>query len=616
MQVPIDLIDDNPYQTRATYDPAAIDELAADIRQNGLLQPPVVRGVAGQNRFQLAFGHRRLRAWRQLHAAGDVVAEMPCEVLKLSDEQMALFAWSENAKRKDLNPVEEARAIERMAKGFSWTQDTVGEKLGLNRSTVANKLRLLRLPAEVLDRLAAGELSERQAAALLPMYDLPATCLKAYERENGYGRKPADIVARSHQYSSDMLRDDVERIVQAATAAIPNQWFGYTFDDPHVKAPTCNVCEFRIKRDGAYRCTSKTCNERKQKLWEGARLAAAAIVTGIPVAPAELSYKQYSAMTSVPHPEQVLTKGCPNLRLRYNIYPGATVLHPTGGEYDDIEVICLHGEGNRCTCGSAAKAAATRADPDIQAQKAEQKRIQAEIIEPTAAAIVAALQANDRNVWAAMATRMWGTSARNDDDLPTLQRKIANALAETHDYDVKDKGNFDQWKAVREQRLVEIGLPIPWATSDLEKLQRRHERVAGWVDGRQWWRYDYEINLDAVQGNIANLEALIADIIALANQAETLPLLTQAQDALAILRKVADIAPAINEKSDWGRLGKRQTSEVLLTEPVGSLNFDQALEKATPALLQYAFDLAGSLERIQVLNDRLMDLSQVAIPTL
>jgi hypothetical protein len=112
--ISIECIDDNPFQSRQSYDEAAILELATDIAERGLLQPVVARPEPG-GRCQLAFGHRRLRAFRLLHEQGaQGYNAIPCEVRTISTEQMALYAWSENAQRKDLTPIEEAQAIRTM----------------------------------------------------------------------------------------------------------------------------------------------------------------------------------------------------------------------------------------------------------------------------------------------------------------------------------------------------------------------------------------------------------------------------------------------------------------------------------------------------------------------
>lgn len=195
IHIPLDWIRDNPYQTRLAY--TGIEELAADIQRNGLLQPPTGRLVdkdsnepapataytapaweiahrinTGQTSWcvQLAIGHRRQRACRQ---AG--LGTMPIFLRPLTDQEMARQAWSENAQRKDISSIEEARAIQMMMAAFAWTQTDAAAALGLDRSTVSNKLRLLGLPEAAQLRVIAGELGERHARALLTLADAPET---------------------------------------------------------------------------------------------------------------------------------------------------------------------------------------------------------------------------------------------------------------------------------------------------------------------------------------------------------------------------------------------------------------------------------------------------------
>ena len=203
-RIPLDRITDSPFQTRQHYDDERIHELAASIKAQGLIQVPVARVVNGLGvvqqidgsmvmqdlaqkpalRVQLAVGHTRLRAYRllaELERASGVtdVADpnwqrMPLVIRPLTDEQMDMLAWAENKQRSDLNPVEEAQAIHDRIKRRDWTHEQAGEELGLTRSAVSNKLRLLRLPAIALDHLAGGEISEAQARVLVSAYDLEA----------------------------------------------------------------------------------------------------------------------------------------------------------------------------------------------------------------------------------------------------------------------------------------------------------------------------------------------------------------------------------------------------------------------------------------------------------
>lgn len=211
--IPIDAIKPNPFQTRK-IDPLETLELAKDIQANGLLQPPQARrvdGVDGQtDTFELAYGHRRHMAFRILATEDpEHFSYMPIIESKLSDEEMAMLAWSENEARKQLNPVERAEAVKRMVDQFEWTQQEVADKLRLDRSTVANLIRMLRMPAEVLDCVADGSLPQRAAMALLPWYELTPVEMAVLEQKHP---EAAEFVAlaRSGQIQSDVIRKEME----------------------------------------------------------------------------------------------------------------------------------------------------------------------------------------------------------------------------------------------------------------------------------------------------------------------------------------------------------------------------------------------------------------------
>ncbi len=161
-EVELERIRPNPFQPRREFDQQALAELQASIRENGLLQPLVVR-PSGRN-FELVAGERRLRALTGLERSSATVI-----VRELSDEQMLLLALVENLQREELNAIEEAVAYQQLIDGFGLTQVQVAERVGRSRSTVANSLRLLTLPQEVQQMLGRGELSAGHARAVLSL---------------------------------------------------------------------------------------------------------------------------------------------------------------------------------------------------------------------------------------------------------------------------------------------------------------------------------------------------------------------------------------------------------------------------------------------------------------
>lgn len=159
-ELPLAELEVNPHQPRKHFDLAALEDLASTIREHGILTPVVVRRVPAG--FQVIAGERRIRAAR---LAG--LTHVPTIIKDASDSQALQLALVENLQREDLNPLEAAEAYQRLVEEFGLTQEELAARVGRDRSSVANSLRLLRLPKQVRDDVAAGALSEGHARALL-----------------------------------------------------------------------------------------------------------------------------------------------------------------------------------------------------------------------------------------------------------------------------------------------------------------------------------------------------------------------------------------------------------------------------------------------------------------
>src|SRR5271169_1584478 len=159
-QTDIDLIDPSPYQPRTRFREETLDELARSIHSSGIVQPLVVRRIAG--RFQLIAGERR---WRAAQRAG--LLRVPVVVRDVSEEMALEMTLVENLQREDLNPIEQAHAFQRLTDEFHLTQEEVAERTGKDRATIANSVRLLRLEEPILDLLEEGRLSAGHGRALL-----------------------------------------------------------------------------------------------------------------------------------------------------------------------------------------------------------------------------------------------------------------------------------------------------------------------------------------------------------------------------------------------------------------------------------------------------------------
>jgi ParB family chromosome partitioning protein len=162
--VAVERIDRNPYQPRQSFDDEDLSGLLESVRHHGILQPLVVRPVG--DRFQLIAGERRLRA---AQAAG--LGEVPIRVVDFNDQQVLEAALAENIQRADLNPIEKAQGFQEYLQRFQMTHEDLASRLGLDRSTVTNLMRLLELPPEVQTAVRVGQISAGHARALLVITD-------------------------------------------------------------------------------------------------------------------------------------------------------------------------------------------------------------------------------------------------------------------------------------------------------------------------------------------------------------------------------------------------------------------------------------------------------------
>ena len=178
-ELDVDLLRPNKFQPRTHVDEERIEDLARSIRSNGIIQPIVVRRV-GQD-YEIIAGERR---WRAAQRAG--LLKVPVVVRDIPEERLLAVALIENIQREDLNPIEEAHAYRRLADEFHLTQEQIADAVGKDRSSIANYVRLLRLPLEARENVASGALTMGHARALLSLPDEAAQL-----------RASRDVLARS-----------------------------------------------------------------------------------------------------------------------------------------------------------------------------------------------------------------------------------------------------------------------------------------------------------------------------------------------------------------------------------------------------------------------------------
>ena len=213
-RLPIDSVHPNPVQPRVVFQTDRLEELAASIRANGIIQPLIVRRHAGQ--YQMVAGERR---WRAAKMAG--LSEVPVVVLEVAEPQMLELALIENIQREDLNPIETAHAYERLGRELGLSHEEIGRRTGKDRTSIANTVRLLKLPMEVQLLLAERRLSMGHARAVLG--------LAIAEQQVEIAEKAA---------AQGLSVRQVEALVQELTSARPKSGNSKkeTPHDPNVKA--------------------------------------------------------------------------------------------------------------------------------------------------------------------------------------------------------------------------------------------------------------------------------------------------------------------------------------------------------------------------------------------
>ena len=296
VEVPVCKVVANPWQVRQ-LDADLVGELTTEMRENGFrgvlvgralwVNGPVVISEAehlenicfdlddGSALIQLAWGHHRLEA---ATAAG--IEEVPVELVGgLSDEQMASWALMENVRRKDISPIEEAQAIQRLTKEFKWAQARVAEMLGYkDAATVSNKLRLLRLPEEIQAKVSGGHLSERAARSLVTVAELNPKRAKELAEQD---RVVTDYdVKQAKRHASKPLTEGWDK------APWPMEWVPAALDvEGDGSAISCQGCEHHLQIEAGgdeVRCSKPACWNKRRRVWEAQVMAAESVKQGIP----------------------------------------------------------------------------------------------------------------------------------------------------------------------------------------------------------------------------------------------------------------------------------------------------------------------------------------------
>lgn len=472
--IPLAQLNDNPYQPRIAYEQEAIAELAQAIRAEGLLQPPSGRRMP-DGRVQLAFGHRRLRAFDLLAAESPArYSLMPVIIRTLDDESMARQAWKENRDRRDLTAYEEARAIARYLSEFGWSQGRVATELGLDKSTVSNKLRLLKLPPAALAMLERGELSERQAIAILPLAELPEAAWAAYRSPQlvylgGAWRSTlAEFLAGAAESSADATRQAVKDVIAKLTIDLANEpWAKEAWSLPQQRCTTCTDCALKMSGD---RCPDKACAAAKRGAWLMRQAAPAAASVGLPAVAVTDGYGTYDPLGGVaimPLRAEAQRRGCGTLGV-------AALTRPTWSDkpvkgHDGYGIVCAHGRDGRCLCKVAVLRSQDTKKAEVATKKADKQVARVRYKEPAEQALAASLAQAPIGVLRVLSQRLLGHSARERLGATPAAAPLAAALAVDmvheaikYPYEYSFAG-ADPVRQELEKLLATAQIALPWA---------------------------------------------------------------------------------------------------------------------------------------------------------
>lgn len=436
VQIPLDRLEDNPWQTRHSYDEEHVERVALSVLQHSLQQVPHARltSVGGEAlevtdedaltdqdqvdqlfatredaRAQLAFGHNRRRAFEliekwivqghrpprpqereELAKSGETVQVpmdeddlpdelaagfMPVRLEQYSDEEMADLAWAENDDRKDLTPIDEAMAIRQRMEDFGMTQSDVAEHLGLARSTVSNKLRMMKLDDYVLDLVAEGRLSERAAAATVPYFELEEEkreLVDSFWIDNlldAIEDNPEDLKSGR---ARELVRNGLSAPDQIEDKRFPADYRFETLDwadEEKIVSSTCEGCPMSYEYKG-HRCGDWECAKEKERAWDRKKTIEVANDLGVPVLDDDVytGTSPFSDYTDGAEEglEHALETECENLTLRPGETWASSEFQPDGCE---AQFVCHHGENNVCECMQQMK----------EEEKAEREEAEAKI---------------------------------------------------------------------------------------------------------------------------------------------------------------------------------------------------------------------------------------------
>ena len=451
----------NPFQTRKSEDPEHIKNLAMSIAERGLLQIPTARlSIKDAGKVELAFGHSRLAAFKLLaEESNNLVVDIPLNIVEMTDAQMFEAAVAENLDRKDLNPIEEALAMQVYLVEFHKTSEEVGQLFHLSDSAVRGKLRLLKLPPEIRD-LVGDKITEGGAREMVTFFDLPAEIIEEklwdYSTSRNYTRKEKFIKLVDGGASTELIKEELDDVIERVSKDLDKKPWKHT-DELVGKGIVglCKGCPFLQKRDNRELCLKSECFEAKTRVWRRQYLSQACLLSGIQILEdekyswdkhTEFGYGKDAKL------EKIRSGKCENLRLKYYEFETKLTSHRTIEGFEHAEVVCCKSE-RFCNClnalekkievGQSAEQAAELLKEQNRLERA-QKKIDKEVVanlrDETAKKLFAALVANNLKTWKTVFSLMyaWGSfgdAIRDADSIDVVFWKLAEKIAEQRAWD-------------------------------------------------------------------------------------------------------------------------------------------------------------------------------------
>ena len=560
VELPLDAIRPNPHQPRRDFPDEALAELAASIREHGILQPLVV-SPNGDGQYLLVVGERR---WRAAQRAG--LTTVPVVVKDLTPQQVLELALVENLQRQDLNPLEEAEAFRRLRDEAGLSAEEIGRRIGKSGAYVRNRIRLLALPEEFQKRVSSGGISARQAEAILSALSVPPEVRERVLQSPGW-----DSLTRAVQRgaSSDELRYLADLAVGYATRQLANAEFPTDQPLEGIRAAVCKECSMVVKDN---LCGDPECFSRKEEAWYRWRLGGLSERLGVALLlPQErrqmVNYRHFERDMQASLAHAISTK-CPHLRLALRQSYESTYLGPE--EDPGAVFVCVRPSGG-CSCQRP-----RAANPKETKRQGEALRRQA--IATFTSAIL------EGHPWALRAILTY-LDRPNEDKIRKLDARSAaeriaalliewRALPWTTNPEFAD-ARFQEW-------AMRLGLEGPGDPSDpMAPARRAWARLEAFIA-----RLQRELPLpDHIRDAIHDLISLQVDLeYNHTDNPEAVAILAEVQRALDMLEELHNVVYT------WDGGGFEEVPN-LVNIPAEDSSFRSALSRAPLPALRYALAL-------------------------